>query len=121
MKKILIAVTALVLTAAAGYAADEPGMQATEPVGAVIEAGGVFVGTVSSIVADTATGGRGTVTVADENGQTKIFPVDETVKVVDAAFNAVTFNQLKTGEKVEVEYSKAPGGAEKASSIKVME
>lgn len=120
MKKILIAVIALVLTAAAGYAADESGTQASEPVGAIVEAGGVFVGTVSTVVADTVTGGKGIVTVADEKGQTKIFPVDETVKVVDATLNAVTFNQLKTGEKVEVEYSKAPDGAEKPSSIKVM-
>lgn len=121
MKKILIAVIALVLTAAAGYAADESGTQATEPVGAVVEAGGVFVGTVSSVVADAVTGGKGTVTVADEKGQTKIFPIDETVKVIDTTLNAVTFNQLKTGEKVEVQYSKASTGEEKASSIKVMQ
>ena len=49
------------------------------------------------------------------------FPVDPTVKVVDAAVNAVTLNQLKEGEKVAVQYSRDQNGKEKAESINVMQ
>jgi len=37
-----------------------------------------------------------------DTGETRIFPFDETVQVVDKTFHALTFNQLKPGEKVTV-------------------
>ena len=116
MKKIMIVVIALVCATSLCYAQGNNSQKANEPVGAVVEATGFFVGTVSSVAVETATGGavKCNVTVSDENGQTKIFPVDESVKVVDATFNALTLNQLKKGESVSVEYS-----GDKAKSIKV--
>ena len=122
MKKLLLVIAVVALMAASVYAADND-KTATEPLGALVEASGVFVGTVTSIAVDTLTVGqaKGTVTVADESGKTRIFPVDDTVKIVDATVNVITLNQLKKGEKVEVQYTKAPNGAEKVSSVKVVQ
>lgn len=123
MKKIFAVIVLLVLAAAVCNAAEEGATKAAEPVGAVIEATGVFVGTVSSVVTEGVTGGqvKGSILVSSETGETKLFPVDDTVKIVDAAFNIVTLNQLKKGEKVEVQYTKAPDGAEKVSSVKMVQ
>ena len=122
MKKLLLVIAVVALMAASVYAADND-KTATEPLGALVDASGVFVGTVTSIAVDTLTVGqaKGTVTVADESGKTRIFPVDDTVKIVDATVNVITLNQLKKGEKVEVQYTKAPNGAEKVSSVKVVQ
>lgn len=121
MKKYLLVIAVIALTAVSAYAATD-NKTATEPLGAIVEASGVFIGTVSEVVVDTVTVGqaKGTVTVADESGKTRIFPVDDTVKIVDATVNVMTLNQLKKGQKVEVQYSKAPTGEEKVSSVKVM-
>ena len=118
MKKMLIAVVAVVCVASLCYAAEGDSVKATEPVGAVVETGGVFIGKVSSAV-EKSLGGKGDITVVDETGKTKVFPVDPTVKIIDNTFNALTLNQLKQGEKVSVEYTKE-GGTEKAKSIQVM-
>ena len=122
MKKILIAIFVVSLVASLSYAASPEAVKdqkATEPVGAIVETLGVFIGQVSAATEKSMGGGKeGYVTVVDETGKTKMFPVDPTVKIVDAGFNALTLNQLKKGEKVSVEYS-GKSGAEKAKSIKV--
>ncbi len=122
MKKFLMTAFMLALASSICYAAEGDEPAATEPVGAVIEATGVFVGKITSVIGESTTGGKidTTVTVADESGKTKIFPVDETVKIVDATFNALTLDQLKEGKKVSVEYSKE-GDSEKAKTVKVEE
>lgn len=122
VKKILIAVLALVSTASLCYAAEK----AAEPVSATVEATGTFVGKVVSVV----TGGtaetaervqNSSVVVADETGKTMVFPIDSTVKIVDAAMNAVPIKQIVEGAKVTVEYVTGQRGVEKTESIKVNE
>ena len=122
MKKLLIVVAVLVLAASFCYAQDtaaskEAEPKATEPVGAVVETTGVFVGNITSVVEESAGANKGSLILADESGKTKIFPVDPTVKILDNTFNALTFNQLKKGEKVSVEYTK--GATEKTKSVTV--
>jgi DUF917 family protein len=121
VNKILFTVLTLVLASSLCYAAEMESEEATEPVGAVVEASGMFVGKVSSVVEDTMAGGKAKnyVTVSNETGQTKMFPVDDTVNIVDSAFNALTLDQLKMGQKVAVEYSEGSSGQEKATSITV--
>jgi hypothetical protein len=119
VKKMLIAVVAFVCIASLCYAAEGETAKATEPIGAVVETGGVFIGEISSAIEESM-GGKGDITVVDETGKTRIFPVDSTVKVIDNTFNALTLNQLKKGEKVSVEYTKE-GGSDKAKSIQVMQ
>ena len=126
MKKIIVAVLALLCAASLCYAADESAAassKATEPVGALVEATGVYVGNIASIAVQGTTQGKvnGLMTVSDEKGTTKIFPLDETVKVVDTTLNTLTLNQLKKGEKVSVEYSKDQSGQEKAKTINVVQ
>ncbi len=118
MKKILIAVLVLVCAASICYAATSDAPKANEPVGAAIESTGVFVGKIVGVVttgSDSATGPA--ITVANDAGKVVTFPVDPTVQIVDAAVNAVTLNQLKTGEKVSVQYSKDSSGNSKAKAI----
>lgn len=117
MKKLAVVVLALAFVASMAYA--EEAQKANEPVGKVVEATGTVVGKVVSVIttgSDKAA--EGTVTVVDETGKTMMFPVDPTVKIVDATVNAITLNQLKEGEKVKVDYSKE-GGSEKAKAISV--
>jgi len=119
MKKILIAVAALVLTASLSYAAQDGTLKATEPVGAIVEAGGIIVGNVTSVVEKSLGGGKteGSLVLSDENGKTRIIPLDDTVTIIDNTFNAITLNQLK-GKKVSVEVSEESGKAKKVQEIK---
>ena len=98
MNKIIVLVCALMLVCMAANAAEHT-PKATEPVGAVIETAGVFVGEIVG-TAEQATTGEKKVTVKSETGETRVFPFDETVKIVDNTFNALTFNQLKKGERL---------------------
>ncbi|MFH1779439.1 MAG: hypothetical protein ABH847_05370 [Candidatus Omnitrophota bacterium] len=119
MNKILIAVVALVLAVSLCYAAEEAAPKATEPVGAVVETGGVIVGKLTNVVEKSLGGGKtaNSLVLAEDNGKTKIIPLDDTVKVLDAAFNALTLNQLK-GKTVSVDVSKEGGKATKVQEVK---
>jgi hypothetical protein len=103
MNKILIAVMALVLAASLCYAAEEAKPKATEPVGAVVETGGVIVGKITNVIEKSLGGGKkaNSLVMAEDNGKTKIIPLDNTVTCLDKAFHAITLNQLK-GKKVSV-------------------
>ena len=101
MKKVLIAAVALILTASFSFAADNP--KATTPVGAVIETSGAIVGKLTASIEKSLGGGKkeSSLVLAEDNGNTKIIPLDNSVKALDAGFNVVTLNQLK-GKKVSV-------------------
>ncbi|MDP2913359.1 MAG: hypothetical protein Q8N91_05060 [Candidatus Omnitrophota bacterium] len=126
MKKTLITVLALVCAASLCYAAEEASPKATEPVSATVEAAGTFVGKVVNVVtlgaADTTEGAsKASVTVLDETGKTMMFPIDSTVKIVDAAMNTIPLKQLKDGTEVVVKYVTGKNGAEKTESVTVVE
>ncbi len=98
---------ALVLISAASVCcAEEQTPKATEPVGAVIEASGVFVGKIVGATEEALTGEK-VVTVKSGTGETRIFPFNETVEFVDKTFHILTFNQLKAGDDVTVKVKKA--------------
>lgn len=88
---------------------------ATEPIGAVVETAGVFVGKIASATEIAFTGER-KITVENETGECKIFPFHAATKVADDTFHAATFNQLQKGESVKVKYSKEDG-VEKAEEV----
>jgi hypothetical protein len=124
MKKTAIVALIILLMGTACYAGDkfcviEKTPQAKEPIGAVVETTGVFVGKIVS-AAEIAMTGQRKLTVENETGECKIFPFCETTKITDRAFNAVTFNKLKAGEKVKVEYAE-DGGSPKAKSVIIEE
>ncbi|MDP3804039.1 MAG: hypothetical protein Q8Q87_00640 [Candidatus Omnitrophota bacterium] len=118
VNKILIAVMALVLAVPLCYAAEEAKPMATEPVGAVVETGGVIIGKVTTVIEESLGGGKtkGSLVLAEDNGKTKMIPLDSTVKVLDAAFHAITLDKLN-GRKVSVETSKE-GTAKKIQEVK---
>lgn len=78
------------------------------PIGAVVETAGVFAGKIASATEIAFTGER-KLTVENETGECRIFPFCATTKIADKTFNAATFNRLKRGEKVKVEYTEENG------------
>jgi len=117
MKKILITIAAIIVAASFCYAADEPTPKATEPLGAIVETGGVLVGKFTNVIEKSLGAGKqeNSLVMAEDNGKTKIIPLDNTVKALDAGFNVVTLNQLK-GKKVSV--STAGGRARTVQEVK---
>ena len=118
MSKILMAVVAIMLAASFCFAAgDKPKPEATTPAGAVVEAGGIIIGKLTSVVEKSFQGKKkSSLVLAEDDGKTKIIPLDYTVKALDAGFNAVTLKQLQ-GKKVSVGVSKK-GKATKVQEIK---
>jgi hypothetical protein len=119
MKKFAMVTVAIILAASVCYAMEGDSPKATEPVGAVVETGGVLVGKITSVVEKSLGGGKtaNSLVLAEDNGATKIIPLDNTVKCLDSAFNVLTLNQLK-GKKVAVEVSKDGGMATKVQELK---
>ena len=119
MNKVLTVVVALVLAVSLCYAAEEAAPKATEPVGAVVETGGVIVGKITNVIEESLGGGKtaNSLVMAEADGTTKIIPLNDTVKILDTAFNALTLNQLK-GKKVSVDVSKEGGKATKVQEVK---
>jgi hypothetical protein len=119
VKKIMIVVFALILATSLSYAAEKPTVKATEPVGAVVETSGVIIGKMTNAIEKSLGGGKteGSLVLADESGKTRIIPLDDTVRVLDAGFNIVTLNQLK-GRKVAVETSKKGGKATRVQEVR---
>lgn len=120
MKKLLLVLIALMLSASMSYAQDKMG----EPVKSVakgVEAVGEFVGKVVSVtVAEPAKGVTdSTVKVSDEMGNPVSFTVSSAAKITDASLNAITLGQLKEGEKVKVKATKTKEGKEEATAITV--
>lgn len=119
MKKILMAVFVVALAASVCFAADDA-PKATEPLGAVVETGGVIVGKITSVVEKSFGGGKteNSLVLAEDSGKTKIIPLDNTVKFLDSTFDVITLKQLKKGDKVAVEVSKDASGQAKAMTVK---
>ena len=121
-KRAFVLMGAIIIIATTCYAKDnicvlEKERKAQTPVGCVVEETGVFVGKITSSMEIAATGQR-QITVENETGECRIFPFCATTKVIDAAVGAATFNVLKTGKQVQVEYVKE-GSADKAQSVTV--
>jgi len=117
VKKILLVSLALISVTSICFAAEGNQPKATEPVGAVVETSGVVVGKITSVIEESLGGGKtkGSLVMAEDNGKTRIIPLDPTVKILDNTFHALTLNQLKKGDKVEVE-----SAAGKVKSVKVV-
>jgi len=122
MKKLSVAVIALMLVSGVCFAQGEKKMG--EPVNSIakgVEAVGTYVGKVVSVtVAEPAKGVTdSTVKVSDEMGNPVSFTVSSAAKITDASLNAITLGQLKEGEKVRVTATKTKDGKEEAKSIAV--
>lgn len=129
MKKILTVIFIIALARGVSYAEEknfgpkdrfcviEKMPTATGPIGAVIETTGVFAGKIASAWEVALTGER-KIMVENETGECRIFPFCAATKVADKTFNAVTFDKLKKGEPVKVNYA-TDGGVEKAEKVTI--
>ena len=117
MKKILITVV-MIMAAVSFCYAEEAQPKATSPVGAIAETTGVIIGKFTSVIEKSLGGGKtqNSLVVAEDNGKTKMVPLDNTVTALDSAFHAVTLNQLK-GKRVSVETSKDTGKGIKIQEV----
>ena len=131
MTRIAIAVMAVVLIAGVAGAEEtnfgpkprqcvlEKQPQATEPIGAVIETTGAIIGKILSATEIACTGER-KIMVETESGECRIFPFCATTKVADKTFHAVTFDKLKKGETVKVDYTQT-GDTARANKVVIQE
>ncbi len=88
----------------------------TKPSSAAAETKTIIGKVVSLTVADPSKGiADGTVSIADATGKTASYTVSSAAKVLDTAFNAITLNQLKVGDKVKVKGKKTAAGEEALS------
>ena len=129
MKKALIAIIVMILASGIACAEEknygpkdrfcviEKTPTAKGPVGAVVETTGVFVGKIASAVEIAYTGER-KITVENETGECRIFPFCKTAKIADDTFHTATFDKLKKGENVKVEYAEE-GGVAKAQTVTI--
>ncbi len=110
MKKLLLAFVAVLLAGSVCFAQEEAAKKGAEPM--------TTIGKVVSVtVVDPAKGiTSAVVDVADDMGKTTKFTVDSSVKVVGKTLDAITLDQLKIGDKIEVKHSQ-----DKAEAIKVAE
>ena len=102
VKKILMIVLIVMFVATACHAVVTD-KKATNPISAVVETVGVFIGQISAAIEDSfgAAKDKDYVSVVRETGKTKLFPVDNTVKAIDEGFDLVTCKVFKKYEKVE--------------------
>jgi xanthosine utilization system XapX-like protein len=116
VKKILAVVIVVGLAVSFCYAEESVQLKAAEPVSSVVGVSGVIVGTVTNVVEKSLTAGKSenSLVLADSNGKTKVVPLDNTVKIIDNTFNALTLDQLK-GKKVSVNVTN-----EKATQVQVV-
>ena len=105
MKKLLLVVLALMLSASISFAQETKMGEPVKTIAKGVEAVSEYVGKVVSVtVAEPAKGVTdNTVKVTDEMGNPISFTVSSAAKITDASLNAITLNQLKEGEKVTLE------------------
>ena len=119
MKKVIVLLALLALVVP-GFCWVGCAIGAGTPVTETLEATKEFVGTVVEVATFQEPGSSGLVkvTVADKAGKTEIFPIDQTIRVLDAGLNVVAMNTLKKGDKVSIEY-KEEEGAKKPTAVKI--
>lgn len=121
MKKLLLVVLALMLSASVSFAQETKMSEPAKSIAKGVKAVSEYVGKVVSVtIAEPAKGVTdNTVKVTDEMGNPISFTVSSAAKVTDASLNVITLNQLKEGEKVKVKATKTKEGKEEANSIAV--
>jgi len=121
MKKLLLVILALILSASVAFAQETKMSDPVKSVAEGVEAVSEYVGKVVSVtVAEPAKGVTdNTVKVTDKMGNPISFTVNSAAQITDTSLNVITLNQLKEGEKVKVRATKTKEGKDEASSIAV--
>ena len=121
MKKIALVLIAIVFVTGMAFAQDStaPANKMVNTAGKVASDTKTAVGTLTNVtLAEPAKGiANSTVTVTDATGKATLYTITQSTKILGAALDVVTLNQLKIGEKIKI---KTKEGSEEASAIKVI-
>ena len=115
MKKVILAVGIIMLTASMSFAygeAKDEGMAATSAKATTVS------GTVSSVIpADSAKGMEAWLSLMDEEGKQEKIMVPQSAKIMDVNNNSITFSQIKATNKVKVDFKQTAAGEKEATAI----
>ncbi len=121
MKKAALVLIAIVFVAGMAFAQDQvpPANKVVNTAGKVATDTKAAIGTLTNVtLAEPAKGiANSTITVTDNTGKAVNYTVTQSTKILGAALDVVTLNQLKIGEKIKI---KTKEGTEEASAIKVV-
>jgi hypothetical protein len=82
----------------------------------------VTTGTVLSVISGGAFGKKdASIAVKDPSGGTRIFFIDATASIINSAFGVLSLEDIKSGQKVEIEQANTPGGREKVETVRVID
>ncbi|MFH0840084.1 MAG: hypothetical protein V1883_03605 [Candidatus Omnitrophota bacterium] len=113
MKKIAIVLLILAFISSVPFA-----QAASEGKKSIAEKAQTVVGKIVSVTLINPAKGitEGAITIADETGKTATYIVKTTAKILSDTLNAITLNQLKKGDKIQIEKS----SANEVKSVKVV-
>ena len=117
MKKIVLALAAVavILGGVVCFAQEE-----VESSSSSVVVSQTFQGSVQSIEkSDPTEGSKIEITVVNEQGGAMSFVVTRGIGVANTAGDPMPFNEVKEGDKVEVEYAVTKGGVTRALTIKM--
>ena len=120
MKKIALVLIVIAFVAGVAFAQGEATSEkAAAPVNKIVSDTKAAVGTLTNVtLAEPAKGiANSTITVTDESGKAVNYTVTQSTKILGAALDVVTLNQLKIGEKIKI---KTKEGTGEATAIKVV-
>ena len=110
MKRIIILALAFIFAASVSFAAQKATTETKEMTGKVK--------TVS--VADPSKGIRSEVTVIDDKSSEKAFLEKYTTILYDIDFKAISFDKIKSNDKIKVKYTTTKEGLNEAVSINLL-
>ncbi len=120
MKKVALVLAVVAFVAGSVFAQENvpPANKVANAAGKVAAETKTAVGTLTNVtLAEPAKGiANSTITVTDETGKAVNYTVTQSTKIVGAALDVLTLNQLKIGEKIQV---KGKEGTEEAATIHV--
>ena len=125
MKKVALVLIAIVFVAGMAFAQDNvpPANKivntTTTTTTKVVSETKTAVGTLANVtLAEPAKGiANNTITVTDASGKAMMYTVTQSTKILGAALDVVTLNQLKIGDKIKI---KTKEGSDEATAIKVI-
>ena len=125
MKKIALILIAIVFVAGMAFAQDQvpPANKMVNETKATVNKVAAdtktAIGTLTNVtLAEPAKGiANSTITVTDNTGKAMNYTVTQSTKILGAALDVVTLNQLKIGEKIKI---KTKEGSGEATAIKVV-
>jgi len=124
MKKLALVLIAIVFVTGMAFAQDQAPVNkaittTTTTTTKLVNDTKTAVGTLTNVtLAEPAKGiANSTITVTDATGKAMNYTVTQSTKILGAALDVVTLNQLKIGEKIKI---KSKEGSDEASAIKVV-